>query len=247
MVAALVKNEHNCMLAAATAGSDAAKGLGDRAAELQPFEVSFATFGPLETERIAGIPHHLQRLWRYRGHLPSGRRYTPSRFSSAEIAELCVRYRLSSCSVPPAQSADLGKNAGPIVLLSALSLVDGAVELVGPPSDVEGLAGSLGQKPDLTAAICGIEWSDASRYLWSADGAHFQFRNTLLEEFPSSHDLQVAIDLVSMGTRIALDAGRPLLTLRHRSGGDQLIRRIRGTPKGFLGKAPRHVEWSASG
>jgi hypothetical protein len=191
---------------------------------LEDLDVSFDTFNPLETERIAGIPHALQRLWRHRGHLGFRPRNAMARYNSSELAELCVRYRLSICSLSPAKSAELGRRAGRIVLLAAVSLGDGAVQVVGPATQTGKVVDEFSRDPGLAAAICGIKWGHASRYLWSADGKTFTFGSLEDLGVPANrHELLMLIDLVAMGARIASDARRPLVTLTCPAANDNAV------------------------
>jgi hypothetical protein len=178
------------------------------------FNLTLASFRPRETERIAGIPHHLQRLWRHRGHLVERPRYAPATYSSAELAELCVRYRLSTCSVPPALSGELGRQASSIVLLAGLSLTDGAVQVVGPDNAVGEIMREFSANPGFVASLCEIKWESAHRHLWSVDGSEFRLGAISDAELLASRpDLIMVIDLVAMGARIARMANGPLAIL----------------------------------
>jgi hypothetical protein len=208
------------VIRAAEAGAAVFTGPGmfAKSTALGEFDLALATFGPPETEAIADIPQPLQRLWRHRGHIPSGPRYAHFKFTSLEVAELCVRYRLSGCSVPPAQSGDLGKSAGRVALLAALRHGDHALELIGTTREAGDAIRQLSHDPAIAAAICGIDCMDARRYLWSADGSDFAFAGANeVQRLASRSELFLLIDLVAMGRRIAERAKRPLATLTYRS------------------------------
>lgn len=194
---------------------------------LDDFEVTLGRFGPLETEAMARIPHHLQRLWKHRGHIVGGKSYAQSRFSSLEVLELCVRHRLSGCSVPPGRSGDLGRQAAPIAFMAALRHLDGAVEIVGPVAKVDEALGRFRIDPQIIAAICGSDWRERRRYLWSADGGAFRLGEPGDVELHSGNsELLIVIDLVTLGTELGRKAPRPLVTLTHREGDrDMFVRR----------------------
>ena len=174
---------------------------------LLDYDLELASFTAPELERITGFPHHLQRLWRHRGHLEQRPRYAPSRYSSLELAQLCVRYRLSTCSLPPAESREIGAEAGRIVLFAAL--VSGAGD-AGP-------ANHRNPRLDLAIAarLCGANSAEERRFLWSADGSDFRLgRLSEAGILDGVHESHICIDLFVMGSRIASRAGRPLATVR---------------------------------
>jgi hypothetical protein len=181
---------------------------------LLPLRSEFALFSAPELERITGMPHHLQRLWRHRGHLPHRRPYTRACYTSLELAQLGVRYRLSLYSLPPSDSHEIGDQAGRIVLLAALGLVDGACEDLRRYGAQRDLTLEFQRDARLAAFVCGILWPHEDRYLWSADGSNVRVGPLMDSQLrQGSYESFLCIDLFAMARRIAGRAGRPLVTL----------------------------------
>ena len=163
----------------------------------------------------------------------------PSRYSSLEVAELFVRYRLSTCLVPPLRSREISKLAGRLVLFAALSGCDGACEIIGGSSEVQKFLAHFNRDPDLARSLSGAAGSCA-KYLCKTDGDQFRLVNRLVgHESAESHESCVLLNLEAMGRTVARRAARPLVAV-HLDGGpaEQQVRLLTKCHVGHALSAP---------
>lgn len=170
-----------------------------------------AKFTPSELAEMTGLSAEMQRVWRRRKQLPEGEG-NPTRFSAFEAAEVIVRYELSRYGVSPGASAELGKQAAPLVLWFALINADGACEVIGHDPDVSNFLREFEHQRHLAMALAGV--ATLYRYVWRADGDNVGLVSDLQDVGAPGEVLSgFFIDLSHAGTRLAEVAGRPLMTV----------------------------------
>lgn len=175
---------------------------------------TFAKFKPGEVHKLTGMTPALQRLWKRRGQMPLGYG-DPEPITARVVAEVYVRHQLALAGLPPSESADIAAKAAQIVLWFGLLSINGACAVMGPKHLVADFIDQFMNSHHIATKLSGVTPERSFRYLYRFGGIgpfHFALGSDDIFN-ASTFTLLTVLDLETMGNSLAIQAGRPLLTV----------------------------------
>jgi hypothetical protein len=178
---------------------------------MDKWTIIYETLSASELEQVSDLSTGMQRVWRQRGYLPPIER-GHARFDLRTAASVMVRQALSQRGLSPAESAEHGDLAAPMVIFSALMDADGACEVVGEPHAVTAFADAYLKDTSLISKLAGVDPGGVRRYMLAFEDDPPELDDDLGSVIDASGAASGCfINLLVLGERLADRLRRPLI------------------------------------